>query len=121
MRALLLSMVLLSAFAIGCGDDDDDSNGAGGSAGGGGAGGVPAMNCSARCANRLSDCGEPASTTAERCNPVCAQTPTEDELACIETTECSVLTQAFTAGEEKCGLKLGSGTGGTGGGSSDAG
>jgi hypothetical protein len=117
MKFLVLSFcLLLGAVAIGCGDDDKDSSGAGG-AGAGGTGGVPAQNCSNRCANRLSQCGSPASTNAAMCNPVCAQTPTEDELHCIETTDCTELLQAFGAHQEKCGLTLGSG--GTGG--SDAG
>ncbi len=118
MRFLVISICLLwCTVAIGCGSDDK-SNGAGGTSGaGGGSGGVPALNCSNRCANRASQCGSPASTTAEKCNPVCAQTPTEEELHCIETTDCTELLNAFSAHEQKCGLELGSGgTGGTGGG-----
>ena len=117
MRVFVVSICLLvAAVAIGCGDDDDDdSNGAGGN-GGGGTGGVPALNCSNRCANRLSLCGAPASNTAALCNPVCAQTPTEEEVACMETTDCNELLAAFNANETKCGLQLGSaGSSGDGG------
>jgi len=115
MRALsFLIIVSWAVFAIACGGDDSKGGG-GGTAGGGGTGGVLAQQCSNRCANRAAQCGSPASETANLCNPLCAQQPTEDELHCIATTDCTELIQAFGAHQTKCGLKLGSATGGSGG------
>ena len=129
MRVPLCSVFLvLSALALGCSSNDDNkSPGGGGGGGAGGSGGVLALDCSNRCANKLSKCGAPASETANRCNPICNQKPTETELSCLEATDCTELLQLFASPAQKCGLQVGtgggSGTGGTGGtdGGGDAG
>jgi hypothetical protein len=115
--------------AGGSDSSEDDGSGNGPSGPSGPSGGQTAhtatsggaMNCSSRCAAVAMKCGAmPAQVTAA-CGEVCAASPTESELECLESSDCAKLGAAFMNNTPICGIG-GTTTGGpTGGGTTSAG
>jgi len=93
----LLASALFAATcaSAGCSSDPGASSSSGDSAVPNGA--TPRLStkdCTSRCEAKSSECGAPSDSAAERCAQVCAESRTEDQLACLEAKSCSKLAAA---------------------------
>ncbi len=63
-------------------------------------------DCFTRCSNKLTSCGVISPEAGDACaNHVCNVSPTDDQLTCLESTACGLLTSST----QVCGFSLGGG------------
>lgn len=130
LRSIAASTLLIASLGA-CGDDGGDDGGDGGDAATenaasgdnadstAGGSGTPGANCLSRCATVAEDCGAPADVAAGACAGICGMNPTEEELSCLEGSDCSDLT-LLIAGDPVCGIGGGGNTTNTTNGSGPA-
>jgi hypothetical protein len=106
MHRFSLKLTVLITLLAGCGDSEKDGSSSDGNSPSG-------SNCSSRCSAKATQCGAPTATAASYCTTLCAGSPTETQLGCIETTDCSTLKTKFAAGQEFCGISLKGSSGGS--------
>jgi hypothetical protein len=109
-RVCLLCSGLALIGIWSCSTSDSTTAAATGGSGATGAGGTGAIaiHCPSRCEAKAATCGTPTATAQSRCASLC-QTATEDQMKCVESSDCTVL-----ASVDPCGIGTG-GSGGTGG------
>jgi hypothetical protein len=83
------AVVALLLTTAGCGSDEGDE---GATAGDG------SVNCSPRCESKLSSCGAPTDTVTAWCSDLCAQSPDESEMTCLEGYDCNDLGSGYPCG-----------------------
>jgi hypothetical protein len=97
--ALIALGVLTLLFAAACGSNSPSDTSSGGTTG-------QAGNCLDRCTAKLEACGVIAAQAGDACtNQICNNSPTDGQLACLESTDC----QTLTSSTQVCGI----GSGGT--------
>ena len=75
------------------------------SEGGPGVGGTTSTSwCTSECEEKAASCGAPSSEARSDCSSLCAAPITEDQLDCIDTSDCTALVQAAKTGMPTCGV-----------------
>jgi hypothetical protein len=65
---------------------------------------LSASGCLSICEAKAAACGAPSGAAAMDCQAMCAESPTSEQLACIQTRTCSSLAAAFEDAGTVCGI-----------------
>jgi hypothetical protein len=67
---------------------------------------LPVSGCLSICETKAASCGAPSGAAAMDCQAMCAESPTSEQIACIQTRTCSSLAAAFEDAGTVCGIGL---------------
>ena len=94
MRTACLFTLLLLAL-VGC-DGESDTD-AGVDAG--------ALDCETTCVEKFTSCSAPPTIAEMQCAAICAENdPTQEQVTCVQDTECPALMEASLGGDPVCDL-----------------
>ncbi len=65
---------------------------------------LPVSGCLSICEAKAAACNAPSAAAAMDCQAMCADSPTSEQLACLQTSTCASLAAGFKAAGTVCGI-----------------